>query len=121
VRIQAVVSGTQASNVPPVDLSVPAEVGQPGFYDGSVQMPAYGTWAATLTVRGPAGSGTATFPLPYPAPPGLDSPLWWLAALPVLVAGAVLFYFWRVLPPAPPASEPAAAVEPEHHTDGQQH
>jgi hypothetical protein len=124
VRLQAVLAGAPGGAAG-VDTSIPAEAGQPGFYDGPVQMSAYGDWTGILSVDGAEGNGKVAFPFPYPAPPGLDSPLWWLAALPVVVAGAVLFYFWRVLPPAAPDpapdSEPAAAIEPEHHADGQQH
>ncbi len=123
VAVQGVVSGTRGLGADALTLTVPAEAGQPGFYDSPLTLPRYGNWQITLTLQGTAGAGSARFLLPAQAPPGLDSPLWWLALLPVAVAGAVLFYFWRVLPPEPAAVllEPAAAVEPEEHPDGSQH
>ena len=123
VAVQGVVSGTLGTAADALTLTVPAEAGQPGFYDSLLSLPRYGNWQMTFTLRGAAGAGSARFLLPAQAPPGLDSPLWWIALLPVAIAGAVLFYFWRVLPPEPAggALEPAAAVEPQEHPQRSQH
>ncbi len=123
VAVQGVVAGTAGTGADALTLTVPAEAGQPGFYDSPLTLPRYGNWQITLTLQGAAGAGSTRFLLPAQAPPGLDSPLWWLALLPVAVAGAVLFYFWRVLPPEPAAVllEPAAAVEPDEHPHRSQH
>ncbi len=119
VKVQGVVSGTIGTGADALALTVPAEPGQPGFYDGPLTLPRYGTWRITVNVQGATGAGTGTFTLPAQAPPGLDSPLWWIALLPVAVAGAVLFYFWRILPPeAAPPLDPATAIEPDQHSDG---
>jgi len=123
VAVQGVVSGTVGTGADALALLVPAEAAQPGFYDSLLTLPRYGNWRITLTVRGAAGAATGAFLLPAQAPPGLDSPLWWIALLPVAVAGAVLFYFWRVLPPEPAGAplEPTATVEPSEHPGGGQH
>ncbi len=123
VAVQGVVSGTLGTGADALALTVPAESGQPGFYDSPMTLPRFGNWQITINVQGTAGAASGAFLLPAQAPPGLDSPLWWIALLPVAVAGAVLFYFWRVLPPEPVGTplEPAAAVEPDQHPDGGQH
>jgi hypothetical protein len=112
VSFQAVLSGTAASAVPPLDVQVPPEAGQDGFYDYTTLMPRYGDWRVTVHVKHGADESGAAFTLPVQPPPDLGSPVWLLALLPVVIgAGAAIFlYFWRV-PGRTPGAAPPTSID----------
>jgi len=107
VQLHAVLSDTIGGPAP-IDLTVPPEAGQPGFYDMPVDMPSYGNWQVSVAVRRAGATGTAVFALPLQPPPDAGSPLWWLALLPVLLGVLIFLYYWRV-PAKPPDDDDALA------------
>ena len=104
VHLRAVISDTAASGVAPLDLVVPPESGQDGYYDSTITVPRYGDWRVTVAVQRGTDTANAGFTLPVqPTPPiSLTSPAWWPALIPILLglATAVFLYFWR-MPPKP--------------------
>ncbi|HUS14827.1 MAG TPA: hypothetical protein VM536_07385 [Chloroflexia bacterium] len=90
--------------------AVPAEAGQPGFYDGLLTLAGAALWQVTITVQRAGSEGATTFPVNLGS--GDFSPILWLAAvLPLVIGAAVVLYFWRASPraggsPAPPDPAP---------------
>jgi hypothetical protein len=115
VQVRAALTGTADSLV---EVTAPPEAGQPGFYDVPIRTPRDGTWAITVHVERAGKEGTAAFDMPVQSATDYGAVVWLLAALPIVLAVGIFVNYWRRPPHEPPLLDPAAAVEPEEHEDG---